>query len=177
MVNDLQAMFAYLDALQGRPSLPEFAADLARFEIDLDDVARCVRFSDRTYQRNALRAGPEYHAWVLCWRNGQRSPIHDHSGSACVVRVLQGTLTETLFEFAPNGHVKATFSRDYPEGSIFASEDSDLHQVSNLQAGEADLVTLHVYAPPLVAMHTYTLHDRTRGQEIWEMDFSNAAGI
>jgi cysteine dioxygenase len=114
---------------------------------------------------------------VLCWKNGQRSPIHDHSGSACVVRVLQGKLTETLFEFAPNGHVKASFSRDFAEGSIFGSEDTDLHQVSNLQADDADLVTLHVYAPPLIAMNTYTLHDRTRGQEIWEVDFTNAAGI
>src|SRR5205807_7632445 len=45
--------------------------------------------------------------WVLCWRNGQRSPIHDHRGSSCGVRVLRGTMTETQFAFAPNGHVKA----------------------------------------------------------------------
>ena len=44
-----------------------------------------------------------YQAWVMCWRNGQRSPIHDHKGSSCAVRVLRGTLTETLFAFAPNG--------------------------------------------------------------------------
>ncbi len=177
MANDLQAMLAYLDALEGRPALLGFTEDLTRFEIDLDDVLPLVRFSDRNYQRNLLRATPAYHAWVLCWQNGQRSPIHDHSGAACVVRVLRGTLTETLFEFAPNGHVKASFSRDYAEGSIFGSEDTDLHQVSNLQAGNADLVTLHVYAPPLVAMNTYTLHDRSRGQEVWEVEFSNAAGI
>jgi cysteine dioxygenase len=177
MPNDLQAMFAYLDTLEGRPVLPEFAERLTRFEIDIEDVARYVKFSDRTYARNLVRATPGYYAWVLCWKNGQRSPIHDHSGSACVVRVLRGTLTETLFEFAPNGHVKASFSRDFTEGSIFGSEDTDLHQVSNLQAEDADLVTLHVYAPPLVAMNTYTLHDRSRGQEIWEVEFTNAAGI
>jgi cysteine dioxygenase len=177
VANDLQAMLAYLDTLEGRPALRGFTEDLTGFEIDLDDVLALVRFSDRNYQRNLVRATPGYHAWVLCWKNGQRSPIHDHSGSACVVRVLRGTLTETLFEFAPNGHVKASFSRDYAEGSIFGSEDTDLHQVSNLQAGEADLVTLHVYAPPLVAMNTYTLHDRSRGQEVWEIEFSNAAGI
>src|ERR1700687_6241446 len=170
-------MFDYLDALDGKPVLKRFTGDLSGFDVDIDDLAKFVRFSDRGYQRNLVRATPHYHAWVLCWKNGQRSPIHDHSGSPSVVRVLRGTLTETLFEFAPNGHVKASFSRDFAEGSVLGSEDTDLHQVSNLQAGDAELVTLHVYAPPLSAMNTYTLHDRSRGLEIWEVEFSNAAGI
>jgi cysteine dioxygenase len=91
--------------------------------------------------------------------------------------VLRGTLTETLFEFAANGHVKALFSRDFGPGSRLASEDTDMHQISNLQAGDADLVTLHVYAPPLLAMGLYSLYDRSRGQEIWSPEFSDAAGI
>ena len=177
MGNDLQAMFDYLDGLDGKPALPGFAEDLARFDIDLEDVAKFVKFSDRSYARNLVRATPAYHAWVLCWKNGQRSPIHDHHGSACVVRVLRGTLTETLCEFAPNGHVKACFSRDFEEGSIVVSEDTDMHQVSNLQAGDADLVTLHVYSPPLLWMGTYSLTDRTRGKEAMFVEFRDAAGI
>jgi cysteine dioxygenase len=177
MSRDLDAMLQYLDTLSGRPPLAELTANLARFRIGLDNVARFVRFADGYYQRNLVRAGPCYHAWVLCWKNGQRSPIHDHHGSSCVVRVLRGTLTETLFEFAANGHVKAVSSRDYPPGSLFGSQDTDLHQVSNLQAGSADLVTLHVYAPPLLAMGTYSLYDRSRGSEVWEIEFSDMAGI
>jgi cysteine dioxygenase len=93
------------------------------------------------------------------------------------VRVLRGTLTETTFEMTPNGHVKAVGSRDVEEGGLVGSEDSDIHQVSNLQAGDADLVTLHVYSPPLTRMGTYTLYDLTRGYEVWEPVFSDAAGI
>src|SRR5580658_1661827 len=99
MAHDLQAMFDYLDALLTPPALPEMLNQLSRFEIDLEDVLSHIRFSERNYQRNLLRAGEHYHAWVLCWKNGQRSPIHDHAGSSCVVRVLRGTLTETIFEF------------------------------------------------------------------------------
>jgi cysteine dioxygenase len=94
-----------------------------------------------------------------------------------VVRVLRGTLTETLFEMAPNGHVKASFSRDIAEGSVIGSEDADIHQVSNLQADDADLVTLNVYAPPLIRMNTFSLYDRSRGHEVWYAEFSDAAGI
>jgi cysteine dioxygenase len=175
--DDLQAMYRYLDAMTSPPDLARLLEDLSRFEIDIDDLSEHVHFSGSAYKRNRVRSSPHYHAWVLCWKNGQRSPIHDHTGSACVVRVLRGTLTETLFEVAPNGHVKASFSRDFAAGSLIGSEDTDIHQVSNLQADDADLVTMHVYTPPLTLMNTFSIHDLTRGQELWDPEFSDAAGI
>jgi cysteine dioxygenase len=177
MTNDLEAMYRHLDTLTDRPDLARLLEELSRFEIDLDDLAEHLRFADSGYKRNQVRAAPNYHVWLLCWKNGQRSPIHNHSGSACVVRVLRGTLTETVFEMAPNGHVKASFSRDFAAGSLIGSEDTDIHQVSNLQAGSADLVTLHVYAPPLTRMTTFSLYDIGRGYEVWIPEFSDAAGI
>jgi cysteine dioxygenase len=177
MAGNLDTLFRYLDGLQERAPLPQLTSILVDIDIDCDDVAEFVRFSDRGYTRNLVRAGPCYNVLVLCWKNGQRSPIHDHKGSSCGVRVLRGHLTETLFEFAPNGHVKATFSREAFPGSVIGSEDTDMHQVSNLQEGDADLVTLHVYSPPLLWMGTYSLTDRTRGQEAMFVEFSDAAGI
>jgi cysteine dioxygenase len=177
MARTLKELFTYLDGLKTRAPLADLVAELDELDVDCDDVADFVRFSSRGYTRNLLRAGLWYHVLVLCWKNGQRSPIHDHAGSSCGVRVLRGTLTETLFEFAPNGHVKATFSRDLAEGGVCGSEDSDMHQVSNLQAGDADLVTLHVYTPPLRLMGTYSLTDLSRGTEPMFLEFYDAAGI
>src|SRR5437868_1674118 len=177
MARNLEELFAYLDGLEGRAPLEELTAALRGLEIEWEDLAAHARFSPRTYSRNLVRGGQWYNVLVLCWRNGQRSPIHDHRGSSCGVRVLEGTMTETLFEFAPNGHVKATFSRDLLPGSVVGSEDTDLHQVSNLQAGAADLVTLHVYSPPLVLMGTYSLMERGRGEEPMLVEFCDAAGI
>jgi cysteine dioxygenase len=177
MSGQLDALFAYLDALAGRAPLDELVAAVARCDVDCDDVVSFLRFSDRGYQRVPLRRGEWYQAWVMCWKNGQRSAIHDHKGSSCSMRVLRGTLTETLFEFAPNGHIKPTFSRDFLPGQAFGGEDLDIHQVSNLQADNLDLVTLHVYSPPLQFMNTYSITDDTRGQEPMLLEFSDAAGI
>ncbi len=177
MTDDLHAMFRHLDTVKGRPDLARLVEELSRFDIDLDDLSQHLHFADNAYKRNLVRAAPNYHAWLLCWKNGQRSPVHDHSGSSCVVRVLRGTLTETLFERAPSGHVKAVFSRDFAEGSLIGSEDSDIHQVSNLQADNAELVTLHVYSPPLSRMATFSLFDNTRSYEVWVPEFSDAGGI
>jgi cysteine dioxygenase len=177
MTQNVRRLIQYLDRLSGRAPLAELAAEMAALDIEREDVEAFVRFSERGYTRNLVQAGQWYNLLVLCWKNGQRSPIHDHRGSSCAVRVLEGTVTETLFEFAPNGYIKPTFSRDFAPGSVMGSEDTDVHQVSNLQDGEADLVTLHVYSPPLVVMGTYSLMGRTRSEEPLLVEFSDAAGI
>src|SRR5262249_47546536 len=156
MTDDLQAMYRYLDTLTARPDLPRLLEELSRFEIDLDDLSEHVHFAEDGYKRNLVRSAPNYHAWVLCWKNGHRSPIHGHSAATCVARVLRGSLTETLCEMAPKGHVKASFSRDTAEGSVIGGEDADIHQVSKLQAADAPLVTLHVYSRPLPRMNTFS---------------------
>ena len=167
MADNLDSLLRYLDGLDGRAALPELTDRLGRLELDERDVAGFVRFGEPSYQRILVRAGRWYHLWVMCWKNGQRSPIHDHAGSSCAVRVLRGTATISDFAFAANGHVKALGSRDCPPGTVIGSQDGDLHQVSNLQAGSADLVTLHIYTPPLLRMGTYSLTDRTRGEDVW----------
>ena len=113
---------------------------------------------------------------LLCWRSGQRSPIHNHPGAVGGVRVLRGIATETLFDFGPCGLVKATFSRDLRTGDVAASQDSDMHQLSNLQVEGQDLMTLHIYSPPLLRMRTYSLTDRSTGEfrpEIFEHSFGS----
>jgi cysteine dioxygenase len=173
----LNDLFSFLDRLQGRAPLEQLVPLVRELDVDCDKLAKFVLFSDRTYRRNLVRAGPWYNVLVLCWKNGQRSPIHDHAASSCALRVLRGTLTETLFEFAPHGHVKAVRSRDYPPGTVIGTQDDDLHQVSNLQEGDADLVSLHVYSPPLALMGTYSITDLTRGSEPMILEFCDAAGI
>lgn len=177
MTGRLEPLVRYLDALRDRAPLPELVDRLKRLDVTCDDVMPFVRFSEKAYSRNLVRGGSWYNVLVLCWKNGQRSPIHDHAGSTCAVRVLRGTLTETRFDFSPNGLVVAAGSRDCPPGAVVGSQDDDLHQVSNLQAGDADLVTLHVYSPPLLTMGTYSLTGRERGTEPMFLEFTNAAGI
>ena len=38
---------------------------------------------------------------VLCWKPGQRTPIHDHNGSHGAVFIHEGVLWETTFEYDP----------------------------------------------------------------------------
>ncbi len=101
MAEDLETLLRYLDGLDGRAPLTELTARLKRLELDAQDLERFIRFGEPTYQRILVRGGRWYHLWVMCWKNGQRSPIHDHAGSSCALRVLRGTATLTDFAFAP----------------------------------------------------------------------------
>lgn len=156
---NLSEFLKTLDGFSDRVPLNVLMKLLHRLDVSIDEVREYARFGIEHYQRNLLHAGPAYHALVLCWRNGQRSPIHDHRGSSCGVRVIKGELTETTFEFSANGLIYATASSVLKEGHICGSQDADIHQVSNLQSGDRELVTLHIYSPPLLVMGTYSLTD------------------
>jgi cysteine dioxygenase len=151
------AFIEALDRYAERIPLADLTRLLDGLAIDLSDVRESLGFGRQTYQRNLLHAGPAYHALVLCWRAGQRSPIHDHRGSSCGVRVIHGVATETTFDQTREGLVYATASRQLPQGTVCGSQDADIHQMSNLQPPGRDLVTLHIYSPPLLTMGKYSL--------------------
>lgn len=159
MAQTLRALLEKLDCRSTPIPLAELDAELRRTELVDADFRRAVAFGDKTYRRNLLHEGPTYHVLVLCWRPGQRSAIHDHSGSSCAVRVVQGIATETAVAMTAQGLVYATSSRDCGVGSVLGSFDGDAHQISNLQPAGHDLVTLHIYSPPLLKMNRFSLTD------------------
>ena len=168
-----------LDQYTSRIPLKALQSWLSRTHVTLDDVRTFLTFSEEHYVRNLMHAGPSYQALVLCWRSGQRSPIHDHRGSSCAVKVLAGIATETIFAPAANGMYFATGSRPLAAGDSCASQDSDVHQMSNLQPKGTDLVTLHIYSPPLFRMNMYSLVDAKVKQffDPVNEEFFSGAGI
>ncbi|MHC4400078.1 MAG: cysteine dioxygenase [Planctomycetota bacterium] len=150
-------IFAELDRYREPIPVDALRSRIERLDVSPNDLRPFVQFHPDRYLRNLMVGGPVYHALVLCWRNGQRSPIHDHGSSHCALKVVEGVATETLFDFAPNGMVYAVSSRQLEKGSVSTIEGREIHQVSNLQGGRADLVTLHVYSPPLLLMNQYSL--------------------
>lgn len=177
MSTPLELLLRKLDKLSRPATLDWAMQELAQIDVEPHELRSHMLFATQSYARNLVHTGPHHNLLVLCWKNGQRSPIHDHAGSVCAVRVLHGTMTETFFERAPNGHIKATMSQDVIMDGVVGGYDTDIHQISNLMAGDQDLVTLHLYSPPLLVMGTYSLFDRARGEEQMFPEFSDAGGI
>lgn len=163
-VDRMQTLFNYLDGLSGRAEEPKLGVLLRELDVTVTDVQDFVRFDDKHYTRYLIRENEHYQALLLCWRSGQRTPIHNHPEAVGGVRVLKGIVTESLFEFAPNGLIKPTCSRDLEPGGVATLKHPYVHQLSNLQKTGTDLITLHVYSPPLPRMDMYSLTDRHLGE-------------
>jgi cysteine dioxygenase len=153
--------YAPLDQFEDQVPLEILESWLRNSKIQLQSVSEYTRFHPQHYVRNLIHSGPSYQLLLLCWKNGQRSPIHDHIGSNCAVKVLQGIATESIFEKSPNGLYYPTISESRSPGQICTLADSDVHQMSNLQPDAADLITLHIYSPPLLNMNAYSLTEDT----------------
>ena len=144
---DLDGLRAELNRYPDGTPMEVLNGLLQRVQVSCEDVASSISFGDEEYERNPICSGPGWELVCICWRPGQTSPVHDHRGSGCGILVLRGTLTETVFETTSDGPMAKTGSRDLHQGEICASHDDDIHRIEN--AGEENLVTLHVYTPPL----------------------------
>ena len=164
MTNRLRRLLAALDRFDRPIPLRTLQKHVRAAALTPSDVRPFVHFGESCYRRNLAHDGPHYQALVLCWRSGQRSPIHDHTGSACVVHVLAGIGTETFFALSPSGLIYPVRSRRVRPGATIGSYDGDMHQLGNLGPAGADLITLHIYSPPLIGMRTYFLGDAVLGE-------------
>jgi cysteine dioxygenase len=113
---------------------------------------------------------------VLCWKPGQRTPIHDHDGSYGAVRVCEGVMWETIFELDEERGLFYRSARQWTGGTVTGADVPDIHQLGNPDVSGQDLITLHLYAPPLGVLNTYKVGSSEIGQYRPD-EFMDGAGI
>ena len=148
MLRGLVKLIRYMDGLTGPAKLEKVEQLLTEADVEREDMIQACKFNDVSYARNRLAKGDWYDLLVICWKKGQSSPIHDHLGSACGVRVVDGTATETIFEETNPGFVRPVRQHCFTKGQVVVTSDTDIHLITN-DDREQDLITLHLYTPPL----------------------------
>ncbi len=135
-------------------------ADLRRFisklKVESAELEPHIHFTDERYARNLVYKCTDFECLVLCWRPGQRSPIHDHANSICAVYIVDGLLSADNYKKMANGHIRADYSEDFKPGSVLSIQTTEIHQVSNLQES-SDLISLHFYLGPLENSFLYSV--------------------
>ncbi|MDG2468114.1 MAG: cysteine dioxygenase family protein [Pirellulaceae bacterium] len=158
MLRGLVKLISHMDGLQRPPDMATLRRFLSEADVTPADMKVACKFNDVSYARTELAKSTWYQLLVICWRGGQSSPIHDHFGSLCGVRVVDGIATETLFEETRPGFVKPLAIHQYEKHSVCVTSDRDIHVVTNDQPKQ-DLITLHLYTPPL-KMNFYEVDGR-----------------
>jgi cysteine dioxygenase len=151
----LPSLVATLEALSSAPSLDQIYSWLENAQISAKELQPYLGFKEGNYWRHRVCRNEFVEMLVLCWRPGQRTPIHDHNGSHGGVKICQGMLWETTFSYDALKGLEYKSAREYSPGAVTGSDVPDIHQLGNPDVSGQDLITLHVYAPPLGVLHTY----------------------
>ena len=163
----LFALVGRLKRMDGPPAFDELSGLLEGAEVTADELRPYVSFKEGTYARHRVHAGEHAELLVLCWRPGQRTPIHDHAGSYGAVRVLRGVMWETLFEMEDGRGLAYRSSHEWTPGHVTGADVPDIHQLGNPDVSGQDLVTLHLYAPPLTSLNVYKVGRRESTSTLW----------
>jgi len=149
------ALVETLKAQTEPPSLKQLYTWLENTSIAAEELEPYLGFKEGTYWRHLVCRNEAVEMLVLCWKPGQRTVIHDHNGSVGAVLVQRGVVWETMFTFHEEKGLRYNSVAEHQSGAVIGADVPDIHQLSNPDASEQDLVTIHVYAPPLGVLHTY----------------------
>jgi len=150
-----------LRSLTAVPSLEDAKELVAQTNISPEEIAPYLGFKTGNYSRHRVMKNEFVEMLVLCWKPGQRTPIHDHNGSHGAVFVHQGIMWETIFDYDTEAGLQYKSHREMRDGGLTGSEIPDIHQLGNPDVSGRDLVTIHIYAPPLGVLKTYKLGSST----------------
>jgi hypothetical protein len=109
--------------------------------------------------------------WLLGWRAGEMTPVHDHAGSEVGITVLEGSVTETIY--VPESKIERegestdykVVQRELLEGSTVRIVAPYVHLFQKTCEGHdcVHATTIHCYWPRLLTMNFF----EEKGGRLW----------
>ena len=141
---DISNIFIYLNQkINKNHKLHHYKDWLSKQNITLDSIdKKDIKFSDETYVRNVIYRNENIEILVLCWKKGQKTPIHNHPEHGCLLQILQGKVKETHFKRDKTNQQKIFGIQEVS----YMHDSLGSHQLENIEDGNS--ITLHIYSPP-----------------------------
>jgi len=146
---------------------------LGSYKSNPADWAKFSKWDPHKYTRNLVDEGNgKYNLMILCWGESMGSSIHDHANSHCFVKILDGKLKETLYEWPKEegDHMVVKNVTTYEkDGVSYMSDALGLHRMENPSHTDGT-VTLHLYIPAFDCCHIFderTGHANTCKVTFW----------
>ncbi|XP_077377517.1 cysteine dioxygenase type 1 [Festucalex cinctus] len=158
---------------EDRVNVEEVKELMESYRSNPQDWKQFAIFDTHRYTRNLVDEGNgKFNLIILCWGEGHGSSIHDHSDSHCFMKMLQGELKETLFDWpkAEGGEMTESSHKILEENSVAYINDSiGLHRVENVSHTEGS-ISLHLYSPPFQTCQVFdqrTSHKTEAQMTFW----------
>ena len=116
------------------------------------EINRYKIFSDIKYKKNLIYRNKDYELFLICWKPGQISKIHNHSDNGCVFKVLEGTMTEFKYDIK---NIKLLEEKKYDFNNVgYIDNEMAFHKFGNLDSNQS--ISLHLYSPPEKTMKIFS---------------------
>ena len=167
MTHPLQDLIHRLRSMPPAPG-PELFEDLGEWissaPITAGELRDLLDFQPQCYTRTLLFRSELREVLLLCWSPGQVSSVHDHDGQRGWVRVLSGSIEETLYarQVGPDGALAPVCCQlfDASPAVVTVDETRAIHRLRNASSPESGgrAVTLHVYSRPVESCGVYDVN-------------------
>ena len=154
------------------PSLNELVSDLSEgerttfnkifrtMEVPISTFEEYCSWSDKSYTRNCIYDDDKFELILLCWNEGQGTPIHDHGGEECWVKIVEGEFRETIYNSNEKGEFKALKSTLANTNDItYMIDFMGFHKLENLSNKRS--MSLHLYAKPIRSCNMFDETSKT----------------
>ncbi|KAG9763470.1 cysteine dioxygenase, partial [Aureobasidium melanogenum] len=144
----------------------QIKAIMARYTSNPKHWERYARADkSRGYTRNIVdNVNGKANLILIVWNPAKGSLIHDHADAHCIMKILRGNLTETIYHKPESGDTsvhplevkKETVY--HPDEVTYISDQIGLHRVFNPDPVEPAM-SLHLYTPPNAAEFGFHVYD------------------
>jgi len=151
--SDIQSINELITALSEceRKSYNEIARAI---NIPISEFKEFSSWSDECYTRNCIHEEEKYELILLCWESGQKTPIHDHGGEECWVRIVKGKLEERLYRMDEQREFDMLKSAISQKNEItYMTDFMGFHSLKNISQKRS--MSLHLYANPIKSCNVY----------------------
>jgi predicted metal-dependent enzyme (double-stranded beta helix superfamily) len=109
-----------------------------------DEWKKLVIFNEDKYCKRVLFSNDICEIIIIGWYPKQNAPKHDHAELGCSLLILQGELTENVYDILGEKLIQTNILKKGINNSI--NNDIGIHSIIN--NSNFDTVSLHVYRPP-----------------------------
>ena len=117
-------------------------------------------WSKECYTRNCIVDQEKFELILICWCEGHGTPIHDHDGEECWVKVIEGEFKEIIYkenELGELNAIKTVISK--PNEVSYMNNFMGFHALENLSKKRS--MSLHLYAKPIRKCRIYDEASKT----------------
>ena len=126
----------------------------SRVQIPRTEFEKYFSWNDERYTRNVLARNDDFEVLLICWEQGQSSPIHDFNAQEAWIHPIEGMLREERFKINENDERLEKVSNMLLGNDEFSYMNQiGIHRYSNAYKGRS--VSLNIYRTPVSKWHAY----------------------